>query len=196
MHRLRLVINPIWRYLAGAALGLVLFLAIFLWASAQPAQALPEYAVFTGESCATCHVNPGGGGPRTLRGLLWAAKGKPQQVPTLPDVLIAPGVSDGAELYDIACSSCHGVKGEGAFGMALVGTNIPALATRSYIETGIPPGMPGFHGQLTPTQLDALVDFITGLANGTLQPLPDTYPLPPARLSAGSPPAASENGGN
>ena len=68
----------------------------------------PEYATLTGEGCATCHVSPGGGGPRTLRGLLWAVRGKPAKVPTLPGVLIAPNVTDGAELYDIACAACHG----------------------------------------------------------------------------------------
>ncbi len=58
------------QYLAIAALAL----GVTLWVAAQPVHALPEYAARTGESCATCHVSPGGGGPRTLRGLLWAAR--------------------------------------------------------------------------------------------------------------------------
>ncbi|MEK6256855.1 MAG: hypothetical protein N2C13_06005, partial [Chloroflexota bacterium] len=37
----------------------------------KSAHALPEFADRTGEPCSTCHVSPGGGGPRTLRGLLW-----------------------------------------------------------------------------------------------------------------------------
>jgi mono/diheme cytochrome c family protein len=44
-------------------------LGVTLWAAAQPVHALPEYAARTGEACATCHVSPGGGGPRA--GPLW-----------------------------------------------------------------------------------------------------------------------------
>ena len=83
----------------------ILFFTV--WGSV-PGHALPEYALRTGESCATCHVSPGGGGPRTLRGLLWAARGKPDKVPDLPNLLLAPGVSNGDELYEIGCSACHG----------------------------------------------------------------------------------------
>ena len=73
--------------LAIAGIAVFIFLAIASWSN--PVHALPEYAKRTGESCATCHVNPGGGGPRTLRGALWAARGKPDQVPSLPGVLLA-----------------------------------------------------------------------------------------------------------
>ena len=94
-----------------AIAGIAVFIFLAIAALSNPAHALPEYAKRTGESCATCHVNPGGGGPRTLRGLLWAAKGRPDQVPSLPNVLLAPGVTDGAELYEIACASCRGLYG-------------------------------------------------------------------------------------
>src|SRR5512140_3352364 len=59
-----------------AIIGIISF--ILFW-SATPGHALPEYANRTGEPCATCHVSPGGGGPRTLRGLLWASRGKPDK---------------------------------------------------------------------------------------------------------------------
>jgi mono/diheme cytochrome c family protein len=161
----------------------VVLLGVMLVGDVSPTHALPEYAALTGEGCATCHVSPGGGGPRTLRGLVWAVRGKPAKVPTLPGVLIAPNVTDGAELFDVACSACHGKKAEGLFAIGLVGIGISKVSTRSFIERGIPrSGMPSFEGQFTETQLEALVDFVTGLSNGSIKPLPDSYPLPPARF--------------
>ncbi len=165
------------------ALAAALVLALTLWVGIPVAQALPEYATRTGESCAACHVSAGGGGPRTLRGLLWAARGRPDKVPALPNMLIAPRVTDGEALYDLACAGCHGLKGEGLFAIELIGTGIRAPAARSFILDGIPAlGMPGFEGQFTPEQLKALVRYVVGLGNGTATPPLDKYPLPPGRL--------------
>jgi mono/diheme cytochrome c family protein len=156
---------------------------VMLLSDAPTAHALPEYATLTGEGCATCHVSPGGGGPRTLRGLLWGARNKPDQVPTLPGVLLAPGVSDGSELYDIACLACHGGKGEGIFGTKLTDTGLNEAKIRTSILRGrTNSGMPSFEGQFTETQLEALVNFVGGLSDGTIKPLPDSYLLPPARF--------------
>lgn len=164
-------------------LALVVFFGVTVWLGERSAYALPEYSPRTGEPCATCHVNPGGGGPRTLRGLLWSAYGRPEAVPQLPNVLLAPGVSDGAELYDVACAACHGSQGEGLFAMQLVGTGISKTATRSFILRGIPnAGMPGFEGQFSDEQIEALVEFAAGLANEEIQPLPEKFPLPPPQL--------------
>ncbi len=175
--------------------GLLLY--AILMTAAQPVHALPEYAARTGEACATCHVSPGGGGPRTLRGLLWAARGQPDQVPTLPGVLVAPGIADGAELYDIACAACHGQKGEGIFGVELRSTALKEGKIRSAIVRGkTRSGMPAFEGQFTDAQLEALVAFVTGLANGEIQPLPDTYLLPPAQLLRAPEQAPKTRGGN
>jgi hypothetical protein len=70
------------RSVAWIGLGVVAGMLVFVtWPSAH---ALPEYATRTGQQCSTCHVNPAGGGPRTLRGLLWLAQGRPDQVPPLP----------------------------------------------------------------------------------------------------------------
>ena len=91
----------------------------------RPVHALPEYATRTGEPCGACHVNPGGGGPRTMSGLLWSANGNPDEMPAI-NIPIAPDVSDGQELYDIACASCHGLAGEGLFGPAVVGSGLQA----------------------------------------------------------------------
>ncbi len=174
-----------------AAVTIVLFFAT------RPASALPEYSALTGESCGVCHINPGGGGPRTLRGLLWAARGKPVALPSLPPVLIAPDVQDGYELYGIACSGCHGAKGEGASAMGLVGTGISATATRSYLLNGIPHlGMPAFKGQLTDNQVKTLVDFVTKLGSGKTPPLPDSYPLLPPLLSGKPANPQAESQGN
>lgn len=185
------------QYFFIITLALGVFLAVTLWTAAQPAHVLPEYASRTGEPCATCHVSPGGGGPRTLRGLLWAARGKPDQVPTLPGVLIAPGVSDGAELYDIACAACHGAKGEGMFGTELTGTALREGKIRTAILRGrTRSGMPAFEGQFTDAQLDALVTFVAGLASGEIEPPPDSYPLPPAQFKCAPVSPSARCGGN
>ncbi len=149
----------------------------------HPAYALPEYTNRTGESCGTCHVNAGGGGPRTLRGLLWAAQGRPDEIPELPGMLIAPAeITDGLELYDIACAGCHGNRGQGLFAIHLAETGVSRPAVRSFIVRGIPlSGMPAFEGQFTEDQLESLVDFVTGLTNGEIT-IEEKYALPPAKL--------------
>ncbi|MBT7073274.1 MAG: cytochrome c [Anaerolineae bacterium] len=175
--------------------GVLLWVGLFL--DTQIVHALPEYAVRTDESCAACHVNPGGGGPRTLRGLLWAAQGQPDQMPELENILIAPSVSDGAELYDIACSSCHGQQGEGIFGLKLTGTSVKESKIRSNILRGrLRSGMPFYEGQFIDEQLDALVLFVTELSAGKAETLPDFYELPPAELSNGVHESNSNSGGN
>ncbi len=180
--KLRSLIKPLSCWNITGVLGFVFVMAfLVLFSLTQPAKALPEYASLTGESCGSCHVNPGGGGPRTLRGLLWAAKGKPEKLPALPKMLLAPDIQEAYELYGIACAGCHGAKGEGSSAIALTGTGISARVTRSYILKGIPPlGMPGFDGQLRDKQLDTLVNFVVGLGNGSSTFPPDKYPLAPA----------------
>ena len=162
--------------LIGLAVMLV-FAIVSLITPTTPAHALPEFAARTGEACGTCHVSAGGGGPRTLRGMLWAARGKPDAVPQLPGVLLAPGVEDGAELFDIACSGCHGGKGEGLFGVKLAGTSLKASKIESTIKRGRErSGMPPFDGLFSDTQLQSLVDYVAGLADGSIKPA-DSYPL-------------------
>ncbi len=179
------------------ACAVIAVLSIVFLVGIHPANALPEYAALTGESCSVCHVNPGGGGPRTLRGLLWAARGKPAQLPPLPPVLMAPNVQDAYELYGIACSGCHGPKGEGSSAMGLVGTGISATAARSYLLDGIPKlGMPAFKGQLTDSQVDSLINFVTGLGSGKTPPLLDSHPLGPALLNGKPDKSSLESQGN
>jgi mono/diheme cytochrome c family protein len=158
----------------------VFFLVTQLSGGVPTAHALPEYTDRTGESCGTCHVNPGGGGPRTLSGLLWAANGRPDAVPVLPGVLAAPAeITDGLELYDIACAGCHGLRGEGLFAINIAGSGISKAAIESFILDGITGlGMPGFRDQFTQTQLENLVEFSAQLSAGEII-LPDSYELPP-----------------
>jgi mono/diheme cytochrome c family protein len=140
------------------------------------AHALPEYAQRTGESCAACHVSAGGGGSLTMRGLLWAAQGRPDVIPDLPGLLLAPGVADGTQLYDVGCAGCHGYRGEGLFAIGLAGTNMSSAAARSFIVRGIPElGMPAFDGQFTTEQVDILADFTARLGAGEIPP--SEYPL-------------------
>ena len=158
------------------------FLGVAILVGERPAHALPEYTERTGESCGTCHVSAGGGGPRTLPGLLWSARGKPDEIPELPGVSLAPGVTDRLELYDIACAGCHGFTAEGLFAMNLVGNGISRATNRSFIRGGIPnTDMPAFEGKLTDDQINILVDFMTEMSSGEIE-LPEEYPLPPAVL--------------
>jgi cytochrome c553 len=175
-------IHPL-QLLAISILGLVIFLVVTLGVKERPVHALPEFTERTGEPCAACHVNPGGGGPRTLRGLLWGARGRPDSLPQLPGMLAAPGVSDGQELYEIACAGCHGYQSEGLYAAGLAGTNISERAIRSFIEQGIPSlGMPSFDGQFDEDQLDALTRYLGQLASGEINPPQGGYLLPPASL--------------
>jgi len=168
-----------------AAIGLACFFLITqLAGGVRPAHALPEFAERTGEPCGTCHVNPGGGGPRTLNGLLWAAQGRPDEVPSLPGVLAAPAeITEGLELYDIACAGCHGLRGEGLFAINIAGSGISRGAIRSFVLRGIPGlGMPAFEGKFTDIQLESLLDFAAELSSGETV-LPASYELPPAQFS-------------
>lgn len=55
--------------LTGISIGLILVVAgLISLLNPAPSLALPTYAAATGQSCATCHINPAGGGPRTAIG--------------------------------------------------------------------------------------------------------------------------------
>ena len=51
-----------------------LFLVLILVLNATPAFARPEYALKTKQNCTACHVNPWGGGPKTVYGKFYGSK--------------------------------------------------------------------------------------------------------------------------
>lgn len=178
-------------------IGTVMLFLTGLSFGEHTAYALPEYAQRTSESCATCHVNPGGGGPRTMRGLIWAAKGQPDAVPELPGVLLAPGVSDGTELYQIACASCHGVQGEGMSGLRLVFGGLQEKKIRFNILRGrLISGMPSFDGKFTDEQLESLITYLLALENGQAEPVLETYPLDSSQFQGAPQSTPLPSGGN
>ena len=72
---------------------------------------------------------------------------RPEAIPDLPGLLLAPGVEDGVQLYDVACAGCHGYRGEGLFAIGLADTGLSQAAARAFIVRGIPDlGMPAFAG--------------------------------------------------
>ena len=121
--------------------GAGILLGVLVFAVLPAAHALPEYAVRTGEPCATCHVNPAGGGPRTLRGALWVSQGKPDIVPLLPGSGEKPSAPDAApadrsEYEKFACAGCHGANGEGGVGPALTRPELSADVVTQVIRNG------------------------------------------------------------
>jgi cbb3-type cytochrome c oxidase subunit III len=169
-----------------APLLLALLIIILALMTPSSARAFPEYARRTNEPCATCHVSPGGGGPRTMRGLLWIADGRPDKVRAAEGLLLAPGVVDPQVLYDIACAACHGSKGEGASAPALLGFNFSEGLIHRRIVDGAPKfGMPSFDGQFTEQQLAVLSRYVSDLSAGRFVP-PESYPLPTGTPSGGS----------
>jgi len=180
-----------------AIAGIALFIFLAISSSSNSVKALPEYSHRTNQSCAVCHVNPGGGGPRTLRGALWAAQGRADEVPALPGVLLAPGVTDGAELYEIACSTCHGMYGEGLFGRVIANTGVKPEKIKSNILRGrLNSGMPSFEGMFTNDQLQALVDYTSALATGKAEIPPAKYELEPPAFECSPQSLPQTCGGN
>ena len=169
-------LSRLFLVLGIAAVALGIFLLID---DVSPAYALPEYTTRTEEPCAACHVSAGGGGPRTLRGMLWTAEDRPDEVPIIENSLLAPGIFDPLELYDVACAGCHGRKGEGLSATPLTSYTLTEEFIRVVVERGVPrSGMPAYRGQLTEEQLVILVEFVRAMSDGEIVP-PDSYPLGP-----------------
>lgn len=170
------------------ALGVLVGVLVF--AARPTAHALPEYAARTGQPCATCHVNPAGGGPRTLRGLLWVAQGKPDQVPPLPGGEEKPGAAalDGQALFEkLACSGCHGPRGEGGVGPALNRAELPADEITQVVRNGRGAMMPFGSDVLPDAELEALIQYVQALGRGEVEagPVLEKRPLSPAQLTCG-----------
>jgi len=190
----------------GALVGLLLF-------GFRPvAYALPEYATRTGESCATCHVNPAGGGARTVRGSLWVAAGKPDKVPPLPGAEAAangsaPGAASAAAsaepaLYSqFGCAGCHGGSGEGGAGPALNGHELPAARVSDVIRNGRGNMLAFKAATLSDADLAALVAYVQAIGRGEIPAgaQEGSRPTAPAQAvcsAAGAAPVVGSCGGN
>lgn len=185
----------------GAAVGFLLF------AVRPVAHALPEYATRTGESCATCHVNPAGGGPRTMRGTLWIAAGRPDQVPPLPgsadqDSAAAAPADDQALYEKFACAGCHGAAGEGGAGPALNKAELPADQVAQVIRNGKGTMMAYKASSMSDAELAAVVRFVQALGRGEVKAQAKAEPrsMGPAQAVCGAgqviTPTVASCGGN
>jgi cytochrome c5 len=143
-------------------------LLVGIW---TPTHAYPEYTTRTGEQCTACHVNPAGGGPRTLRGLLWIAEGRPDEMPALPGgELKAEGETiDGAALYDARdCALCHGPVGEGDTATALTQYEWSAEELTVAIVEGVG-AMKGYGAHaFSQAEMEALIVYVQAIGRGEI----------------------------
>lgn len=164
---------------------------------AHTARALPEYADRTRQSCGVCHVNPGGGGPRNLRGQYWALQGKPDALPPLPGAetqagtadnsasIPAEGASAAPEIVPVAvgveaeaiylrmgCVDCHGFEGMGGRGPAFDQEVLAADLIRQAVrDGGTEPNseMPAFSQEDFPeADLLQLIGYLQAIGSGAL----------------------------
>lgn len=150
----------------GVLAGILL---VGIW---TPTHAYPEYTGRTGQQCTACHVNPAGGGPRTIRGLLWIAEGRPDEVPPLPggDMQAEGETVDGPALYDARdCALCHGPVGEGDTGPVLTEHEWPAEELVGIIVEGTGT-MKGYGPDaFSQAELEALVAYVQAIGRGEIQ---------------------------
>jgi len=85
-------------------------------------------------------------------------------VAAVPAAAVAPAAAgaDGAELFAARCAGCHGSKGEGGFGPDLTGGGHSDELLRDIIAHGRG-NMPGFAGQLTADEIEAVSAFVQTL---------------------------------
>ena len=71
-------------------------------------------------------------------------------------------VATGATLFPQACSSCHGAKGQGAFGPSLYNSDLTDARIAVVIKNGVKGRMPAF-GKYKDPQVQALTAYIRSL---------------------------------
>ena len=71
------------------------------------------------------------------------------------------GTGSGAAVYSSYCSSCHGAGGGNLVGRGLTSAQVAAAVTSGA------PGMPGFSGTLSGTQISAVAGYVAGLGTTT-----------------------------
>jgi mono/diheme cytochrome c family protein len=92
--------------------------------------------------------------------------------PTTPPSTASRNGSSGPELYESACSTCHGAAGGGHVGPALAGN--PNLANDPYLISRIVmggDGMPPFGEDLTSEQTTALANYLRGSWGNDIPPV-------------------------
>lgn len=189
MRTYRLPFNKLFRSIIWISLGVLIGLLVFI--SRPAVHALPEYADRTNQQCTACHVNPAGGGPRTLRGLLWLAEGRPDEVPALPGSAqqdAAGGLSGEALFLKFECTLCHGTFGQGNVGPAL--NQIDWLSDRlaDIIRNGSG-AMQGYQSdKMSDEELEALVQYVQAIGRGQVRGDPglERRLLPPPQLICNS----------
>jgi cytochrome c551/c552 len=176
-----------------AWIGLGVLIGLLVVAVRPPVHALPEYVTRTGQPCSACHVNPAGGGPRTVRGLLWVAQGRPDEMPPLPGAAEEPAetTADGQALYEkFGCSACHGPQGEGGVGPALNQAEWAADEVARIIRDGLGSMMAYKASVMSDAELEAIVQYVRTLGHDEAQarPMLEKRPLPPPYVACGTEP--------
>ncbi len=93
------------------------------------------------------------------------------------------GSINGAAIYSSACAGCHGASGEGGFGGPVARTAMSHGQVVA-ITTNGQGGMPGYAGQFTAEEIDAVATFVLSLGNG--QPVATTTTTLPPGVTPGS----------
>lgn len=165
----------------GVVLGLLFFVS---WPAAH---AYPEYTDRTGQQCTACHINPAGGGPRTLRGLLWIAGGRPDQVPDLPSAQDEgdEGPTGESLFARFECNRCHGIVGEGGIATTLIGTPWTEEQMADILRNGIG-SMNGYAPEImSDAQMTALIPYVQAIGRGEIEAgiILQQRPLGPVQLT-------------
>lgn len=90
-----------------------------------------------------------------------------------PDAEPAPTSSErgieslGASVFRMSCSSCHGLRGQGAIGPDLVGIadRMTVAEHEEIVREGKPPHMPSFATTLSDEEIDAVIEFERNLTD-------------------------------
>lgn len=93
---------------------------------------------------------------------------KPLQTPlaTLPTDLARQQVlKHGEEIYNRACSGCHGSGGQRGNAPRLIGHSLPYLDIQTQVIHGRPPVMPAFGKQLSGDEIEAVTRYVHSLGS-------------------------------
>jgi len=183
--------------------GIGVLAGLLFFVSWPQVHAYPEYGDRTGQQCTACHINPAGGGPRTLRGLLWIADDRPDVVAELP---AAPGSEDnaldGATLFArFECNRCHGFVGEGGLAETLIGAPWTEAQLADILRNGTGP-MKGYApDRMADEQMNALIPYVQAIGRGEIEAgiILQQRPLGPVQLTCGNgvqPSTRTDCGGN